>query len=283
MIIKPDIKEQRTETQLREHYEVEKKLADRLRNATRDERRFLYTFLYDELYRLIPHHRQLTRKESPEKRQENVQNQMKFLKRFFDENKSFLEVGPGDCALAFHAANIVKKVYAVDVSHKITEASSIPDNFSLIISDGSSIPVPMNSIDIVYSNQLMEHLHPDDARDQLSNIFKALVPGGLYLCITPNRLNGPHDISMYFDSIATGFHLKEYTFTELTTMFKSVGFKKVLIYMNIMGKYIRFPIFPAILCERVLERFPQKLRLILVNMKLIKRLIKIRLVGVKKR
>lgn len=277
----PSKKEQRTEKQLREHYEIERKLADRLRNAPRNERRTLYTSLYEELYRLIPHHPQLTRKRSPEQQQEAVKNQMKILSRLLDENKSFLEVGPGDCALAFHVANFVTELYAVDVSKTITEASNIPRNFKLFLSDGCSIPVPKNSIDIIYSDQLMEHLHLEDAYDQLKNIFKALAPGGVYLCITPNRLNGPHDISKYFDTVATGFHLKEYTITELSILFKNVGFSKVMMYIGVKGKYIRFPILPAVLCESVLERLPNRLRQILANTKPIRALIDIRLIGVK--
>ena len=62
----------------------------------------------------------------------------------------------------------------------------------------------------------MEHLHPDDALEQLQNIYSALVPGGIYLCITPNRLSGPQDVSRDFDMVATGFHLKEYTISELS-------------------------------------------------------------------
>lgn len=61
----------------------------------------------------------------------------------------------------------------------------------------------------------MEHLHPDDAYEQLQEIYNALIPGGIYICITPNRLSGPHDVSQYFDSIATGFHPKEYTTVEM--------------------------------------------------------------------
>ncbi len=52
--------------QLREHYKIEKGLATRLRNASREERLHLYSFLYDELYRLVPFHPQLIRKRSPE-------------------------------------------------------------------------------------------------------------------------------------------------------------------------------------------------------------------------
>lgn len=275
-------KEQQTENQLREHYKIERKLADRLRNAPRNERLTLYTSLYEELYRLIPYHPQLTRKKSLEQQQESVKNQMKILSKLLDDNKVFLEIGPGDCALAFHVANLVKEVYAVDVSKTITEASQIPNNFKLIISNGCSIPVPENSINIIYSHQLVEHLHPDDVYDQLKNILRALAPGGFYLCITPNRLNGPHDISKYFDTVATGFHIKEYTITELNILFKKVGFSKVMMYLGTKGKYIRAPIFPAVLCEYLLERLPIKLRHILANTKPIKALLNIRLIGIKK-
>jgi hypothetical protein len=145
-------KKQRTEKQLLEHYEIERKLADRLRNASKNERRTLYKLLYEELYRLIPHHPQLTRKTSPEERQEAIKNQMKLLNKFLYKNASFLEVGPGDCTLALEVAKFVKEVHAVDVSKTITEASNTPGNFKLHLSDGFSIPVPENSIDIIYSN-----------------------------------------------------------------------------------------------------------------------------------
>ena len=105
----------------------------------------------------------------------------------------------------------MRQVYALDVSAEITSRVSLPSNFKLILSDGTSVPLPPESVDVAYSNQLMEHLHPDDALEQLQGIWRALRPGGVYICLTPNRVNGPHDISQYFDSVATGFHLKEYT------------------------------------------------------------------------
>lgn len=51
--------------QIREYYEIEKELANRLRYASKQERRYLYSSLYDELYRRVPLHPQLTRKLSP--------------------------------------------------------------------------------------------------------------------------------------------------------------------------------------------------------------------------
>lgn len=280
-MIKKSRKGQRTKQQLQEHYEIEMGLADRLRNTSRKERLTLYASLYEELYRLVPHHPQLTRKVSPDRRQKIIKNQMKLLARLLDKNMSFLEIGPGDCALALEVAKFVRRVYAIDVSETITKNSHPPENFQLILSDGCTIPVPKNSIDVAYSNQLMEHLHPDDAFDQLQNIFNVLAPGGVYLCITPNRLNGPHDISKHFGTIARGFHLKEYTITELSSLFKKVGFSKVFMYIGGRGKYAKFPILPAILCESLLELLPNTLKQRVANTILIKQLISIKLIGIK--
>ena len=237
--------EQRTLEQLREHYQTEKELADRLRNASKEERRYLYTALYDELYRRVPHHPQLTRKVSFEARTEAVSEQLKLLGHFLKPEFTFLEVGPGDCSLAFEIAKFVKKVFAIDVSEDITKSSRLPQNFELVISDGCSIPVPKNSVNVAYSNQLMEHLHPDDALEQLWNIYNALVPDETYLCITPSRLFGLHDISKYFDKVARGFHLKEYTITELSSIFKTVGFPKVRLIIGRTKLFLLLPIFPV--------------------------------------
>ena len=87
----------------------------------------------------------------------------------------------------------------------------------------------------------MEHLHPDDASEQLTNIYEILINGGIYVCVTPNWLSGPHDISKYFDLVAKGFHLKEYTNTDLSNLFKRVGFSQVRAYLGAMGIYIRIP------------------------------------------
>ncbi len=212
---------------INEHYKIEKELASKLLNSNQKERQYLYSSVYDELFRKVPQHPQLTRKSSPEATAWVVTQRMQFLRPFLKADRTFLEVGPGDCSLSIEVANYVKQVYAVDVSNEITKNIVFPKNVQFILSDGRNLPVPNNSVDIAYSHQLMEHLHPDDAIEQLQNIYTALAPNGIYICITPNRLSGPHDISRYFDEIATGFHLKEYTVTELYSLFRQSGFSQV--------------------------------------------------------
>ena len=55
-----------------EHYQIEKALAARLRSASKDERRRLYNAVYDELFRALPDHPQLTLKADAEARQREV-------------------------------------------------------------------------------------------------------------------------------------------------------------------------------------------------------------------
>lgn len=276
--------ESRTMEQLTAHYDIERELAGRLRNASKPERRQLYSTLYDELYRRVPLHPQLTRKSSPQERMQAVRSQMKFLAPFLRDNVTFLEIGPGDCALSVEANRYVKQVYAVDVSDEITKVGALatrPPNFHLVLSDGSSIPVPPGSVDVAYSNQLMEHLHPDDAAEQLKNIYDALAPGGVYICITPNRLNGPHDISRLFDKVATGFHLKEYTTLELSRLFRKVGFSRVRAYIGARGKYIGLPAFPIVANETLLDGLPHALRKAIAGIQPFRSLLGVRLVGMK--
>ena len=234
----------RTIEQIKEHYEIEKELANRLRSSSREERRHLYTSVYDELYKKVPHNPKLLRKADSKATAWVVEQRMQLIHKFLRPDFTFLEVGPGDCSLSVEVAKHVRKVYAVDVSNEITKDLKFPQNFELIISDGCSIPVTQNSVNIVYSHQLMEHLHPDDANHQLQNIYNALSPGGIYICITPNRLSGPHDVSKYFDEVATGFHLKEYTVTELYELFRASGFVQISLYKSYQQTHLELPLFP---------------------------------------
>ncbi len=252
--------ERRNPELVRQHYEVEKELADRLRHATREQRRSLYGSVYNELYQRVPHHPQLTRKSSPELTRAALGPQLRILRPYLSPETTLLEIGPGDCSLSMAIAGQVRQVYGLDVSEEITHRLSLPSNFKLILSDGTSVPLPPDSVDVAFSNQLMEHLHPDDALEQLKGIWRALRPGGVYICITPNRLNGPHDISQYFDSVATGFHLKEYTVAELSRLFRQVGFRKVDALLGRRGTCVPFPVAPVVAGEAVLRLMPSKAR-----------------------
>jgi len=231
----------RSAEDIRAHYDVERELADRLRHATRAERSVLYTTVYEELFARVPSHSQLTRKTSPEQTQKAVQSQMTLLGRFLTPSTTLLEIGAGDCALSLAATGRVSMVYALDVSPTISRPQAPPPNFRLLLSDGINIPLTDHSVTVAYSNQLMEHLHPEDAAAQVREVHRVLAPGGVYLCVTPHRMSGPHDISRRFDRVATGFHLKEYTPMELTKLFRMAGFSRVVAYLGGRGRFVALP------------------------------------------
>ncbi len=247
---------EQTPDELREQYEFEKEKAAELRRASRDERHGLYARVYNEFYRRFPRHA-LIRKSSPETAAIAVEQQIRFLRPFLKPETAFLELGPGDCLLSFGVARHVRQVFAVDVSNEITAAASTPPNFHLLLNDGFGIPVEPASIDIAYSTDFMEHLHPDDAGEQLHNVFTALKPGGVYVCITPHQLSGPHDISQYFDTTATGLHLKEYSVKEISKLFRQTGFSNLMVRAGIRGLYANIPVMPVIWCEYLLKRLPR--------------------------
>jgi SAM-dependent methyltransferase len=250
---------QRSAADIEHHYRVEIELATRLRIAPRSERLGLYGEVYDELYRRVPNHPQLTRKVSEAERRAAVADRVSLLRRFIDPRTVFLEIGAGDGSLTLEVARHAQQCYALDVSREILSGVQHP-RVQTVLSDGCSVPVPANTVTLAYSFQVMEHIHPDDALEQLRNLFAVIAPDGSYVCVTPNRLNGPHDVSKFYDRVATGFHLKEYTAAELEALFRKVGFRKVEAYPRFKGRYIRLPLGLIKGFERVFGWLPYAIR-----------------------
>ena len=272
----------RTIGQLRFHYEVEKKLATRLREAKREDRRRMYGQVYNELYTRVKDHPLLQRKAlSAEQLQRHpgIQSQLRFLRRFIRPNSVFLEIGAGSCLVSMEVAKKVKRVIALDVSDEITRRYDLPPNVELRIFDGVEVPVEAGTVDVVYSHQVMEHIHPDDAFEQLWSIHRSLVPGGAYVCIVPNRISGPHDISRHFDEVATGFHMKEYTTTELASLLRSGGFPKTRSYVGAKGHYFAVPQLFLIALEKLLGTLPFRLRTSIGRRIPARQLLEIRMAG----
>lgn len=272
--------DRRSPSEIREHYDLEVRLAAELVAAPKEARQVLYTKLYDELFSKLPHHPQLTIKGDKGTQDELFRQKYRLVSRYVDADTTFLEIGPGDCSFSIRMAAIVRKVYAVDVSSQIVRLGhSLPPNFELAISDGSSIPLPDRSVMVVYSNQLMEHLHPEDAEQQLREIRRVLKPGGRYICITPSRFSGPHDVSGYFDSSARGFHLREYSTSELQKLLRDAGFHSVHTYAGGRGYYVRVPGWTSRIVDAVVEKLPDTLRPIIANWLPVRAMLGVILVG----
>jgi SAM-dependent methyltransferase len=255
------IQDVRTPEQIRRQYDIEIELADKLRRAAgRDERRALYSAVYDELYssvRDIPH---VTAANGPW-RAEEVNRQVRFLRTFVRPDTRFMELGPGDCRISMAVAAQAAEVHAIDVTSKLVDPSTFPKNMQFTVSQGLTIPLPSGSIDLAFTDQVLEHLHPEDADEHLREVHRVLAPGGVYVCITPNRLYGPHDGSKYFDEVARGLHLKEYSVTELLEVFRRAGYARTRPYTltrRVDCMKVPRPLVWSV--ESALDRLPTRLR-----------------------
>jgi SAM-dependent methyltransferase len=238
----------RSAAEIHRHYEVEKRLAARLRASSREERKTLYASFYTELAES-----ELVLPTSSSDRAA----ELKQIDRSLGPDTIFLELGAGDCGLSLAVAPRVRYVYALEISRAIIQDVVPPSNVEILITDGLEVPVPAKCVTLAYSNQVLEHLHPDDVLDHLRDVHATLTPGGRYICITPNRLTGPSDISTYFDAVPTGLHLREYTTTEVGSLMRQAGFSSVEAWTTTKGISVRVPWRLIATIEWILDRLPR--------------------------
>ena len=234
----------RTPERLWAHYELEVRLAERLKQTPREERARVYNEVYDELFETIYDHSQFRAKGNDLR----LRRRFNYLRRYLKPGMSFVEIGAGDGRLSKMAMTITDRVAAVDVSDKVV------DGVDILISNGTDIPLPSGSVDLAYSCDLLEHLHPEDAPLHVAEVRRILTPGGIYLCATPNRHNGPHDISRMLDPVARGLHLKEYTFREVADLMLGAGMKRVRFDIVRAGHRVPHPV------PMLAHRLPGRLR-----------------------
>lgn len=250
----------RTPERLRAHFEVERELAERLRKSTRQERIHLYKTLYEELFARVPDHPRLTRRETAESLAKAVSARMSLLKWHLQGVERFVEFAPGDCRLAFEMCKYASEVIGVDISDQSGETASAPPNFKLIVYDGYELNLPQNSVDLAFSYQFLEHIHPDDVELHLKTAYKILKKGADYIISTPHKFSGPHDISRYFSDVPLGFHLKEWTYRELEEVARRVGFSGVYIFRFGKPRYGWGWNFLNKVVEKIVGILPRKIR-----------------------
>jgi len=103
---------------------------------------------------------------------------------------------------------------------------------------------PKEHYDLVISDQVIEHLHPDDINSHFKNVYQILKPGGLYVFYTPHYYTGPGDVSLVFGTLeAEGMHLKEYKYAEVFQLLKAAGFSKIDLPVNLKSNVKMLPSF----------------------------------------
>jgi ubiquinone/menaquinone biosynthesis C-methylase UbiE len=209
------------------HYELEKKLAQRILESSPETRARVTTEAYNELFSNIPWHSQLHNIE--ERKQVELSLKRMFFEYLLEPDSDILDIGAGTAYWTRYSADkTTGRCVGIDVSKEVlVRKLDDPQNLELYVMDAVELDFQASSFDIAFSSQLIEHLHPDDVEPHFARVHGVLKENGIYAFDTPSKLNGPHDISKYFDKVATGFHLKEWTYRELVNSLTKVGFKKI--------------------------------------------------------
>jgi ubiquinone/menaquinone biosynthesis C-methylase UbiE len=145
------------------------------------------------------------------------------------EGKSILDVGCGGGDFLLEVDNHLahKKLVGIEISPVILPQER--QNIEFI--QGNVIDFSTDfRFDVVFSDNVIEHIALEDLPTHLQSIKNAMAPEGKLIIITPNHLFGPNDITIIIDSTYTnqiealGGHLHETTYTELICTLKENGF-----------------------------------------------------------
>lgn len=245
---------------VRNHFEVERAIAARLLATPRSERSAFYRGMYDELFARVPDHPRLLRRDDALRTAEHNRSKQTLLRGFLSSDQRVAEFAPGDCLFCRELCESVASVTGIDISDQRGEWRDTPENFRLVVYDGYRVELPDASVDLVFSDQLVEHLHPEDTALHFALVHRLLAPGGTYFFRTPHALCGPHDVSRFFADEPQGFHLREWTYTELEPLMRDAGFTGFEAYWNARGARIRLPWRFVTWLESALARLPARLR-----------------------
>src|SRR5262249_4626499 len=169
------MKTDRSQERLRRHYEVERALAERLRRTTsREERIKLYESMYDTLFAAVPDHPRLTAAHDRAFIERMNRGRLAIVSPYLRPDSRVLDIGAGDCVFSLVLARRAKQVTAIDIAEGSAVLDGAPSNFQLLIYDGFHLPMEPGSIDLAFSDQLIEHLHVDDAEWHFKMIADAL-------------------------------------------------------------------------------------------------------------
>lgn len=210
MKLKRRLPKDRAFEQIKNHYEVEKSIAENLKRSDREKRKTIYPVMYVELLAKVGDHPRLTSRENKEKILAANEQKLKLVEKFLNDSVVFVEFAPGDCNFAFELCKHVKMVYAVDISDQRGKDCVMPPNFRLIVYDGYNLDMEDGTADVVFSDQFIEHLHPEDTEYHFRLVKRILRDNGLYIFRTPHVFLGPHDISKYFSDEPEGVDVFRY-------------------------------------------------------------------------
>lgn len=257
-----------TEEMILKHWELEKLLTQRLLKTTSENRWEIFEQCYNMLYKELS----WLNKYVDTARNNTSKNYETWVHLIGKPPKKIYEIGSGKGELISYLANCGYECRATEITRERGE-KFIPDTSNLTwdISDGVHLDkfTSKDYYDVVISNQVIEHLHPDDVSDHFKNVYRILTNNGRYIFSTPHCYLGPADVSRVFKyEKPICMHLKEYTYKEIKELLDCAGFQNVRAVLKLpqkVSKILRIKVAPKpskiyfaylILVERLISFLP---------------------------
>lgn len=149
----------------------------------------------------------------------------------------FFELGFGSGALLASVSAAGYAVGGLEVAASLHEQAKhrLPPACHASLTLGNFLDIDMEHhrgrYSVAYWNDVFEHVPVDEIGDYVAKLHELLIPGGKLITITPNWHMRPSDVTSHYlpvRSEAVGFHLKEYTLREITTILRDAGFDQVI-------------------------------------------------------
>ena len=205
-------------------FQLERILRKRILLSSKEDRAAIVEQAYSELFERFPDHSVFlaTREEAKRKGRLGSGLIIPLSKR----GSNVLEVGCGRGDVLMALAERGRVCTGIEISRHMLQ---LCDKLAVKVvqGDADSLCFPSGSFDVVFSQEVLEHLHPEDVPIHFAEAFRVLRPNGILAVETPNRRTGPQDISRSFTRVAEGLHLKEWTIRELIQQFQKAGFVKI--------------------------------------------------------
>lgn len=229
-----------TKQMIRQHFELEQRLTDRLINSSPENRTTIWSESYDTLYRDLPWLAQTSAIGST-----SADAQYGHLLKLIPNGSSVIDIGSGAGSLARYLNHNNRPCVATEITDQ-RGGTRGKDSFEWHQTDGVHLDEFERDrrYDVVVSTQVIEHLHPDDVQRHMEGARALVKPGGCYVFTTPHILFGPADLSRVFSFNRARFmHLKEYTHAELGALALQAGFRTVeAVYVPPVAIRTRFPL-----------------------------------------
>lgn len=103
----------------------------------------------------------------------------------------------------------------------------------VIQSEANQLPIPDNSMDVVFSSELIEHIPLETGQQMIKEFFRVLTPGGKVVLTTPNyRSLWPIIEEVWSRTGSIDYrkiHLTHYSKKRIQAEFQQAGFSKIQV------------------------------------------------------